>query len=66
VLAGDWPANTAPFELLVSEAVHERPPLGGVSRNEGTASRFECESEYDGLSPGYPYITDSIHRRASK
>ena len=29
VLAGDWPANTAPFELLVSEAVHERPPLGG-------------------------------------
>jgi hypothetical protein len=25
VLTGDWPANTAPFELLVSEAVHERP-----------------------------------------
>lgn len=30
VIAGDWPANTAPFNLLVSEAVHgqhERPPF---------------------------------------
>jgi hypothetical protein len=47
VLVGDWPINTAPLALLVSEAVHERQGnhLSAASQeDEGPASRFECET----------------------